>query len=368
MMKRVLVFLVLPLLVGAGSFVVTRTDAIPRIEAWWRGDPAIDLPEVIDVGECEQWKVVTGRFRVANRGGRVLEIRDVRTDCGCSGVERESGEGRVRVAALDLPPGASEELLIRWQVRGEPGSASRTQVHFRTNDPRHPEVRVDLIASSVTGGAFSVPATVVIGPVIAGDRSTQVVDIRDRAKPPRRIENVTNSLPERVTVRLLPIPREKAVDPLGGGQLIARVEVSNQSQSPGSLQGELTVFASGQPEPLLRIPFLGDVLPEVQLTPSILVLPRRSASGDVFRGSCLCRSARGIPFHLEAETVPEELAVRIEAVEQNPGVKRIEVEWKPSTPLRSPGGAREIRFRARLGTQTFSLKLDVNCRSLPSHG
>src|SRR5580704_9136439 len=93
-----LVVVVLPLIAGGGAYWYQTTQPFDRA-------PILEVPETVDVGECEPGKVVTANFTLGNRGRGLLHLEDFTTNCGCTVVEQELDGGQFGVSSVDVEPG-----------------------------------------------------------------------------------------------------------------------------------------------------------------------------------------------------------------------------------------------------------------------
>ncbi len=169
MKPRALCWIVVPLLIAAVVYAL-RTDEGRRIRATvTRSGPVVEFPAILDLGDRERGEVAVGRFTVANRGGGELLIDRIRTNCACSGLEREAEGEFIRVDSVRLGPDERAERVLRVSVRGRAGEAVRNQVYFRTNDPTRPEAVIETVIRNVTAGVTALPTSVIFGTVPRGE-------------------------------------------------------------------------------------------------------------------------------------------------------------------------------------------------------
>ena len=364
MKMRSLAWVLVPPLIG----VVIYTARSGDLRRWWAictdSAPVLECPATVALGEREVGKVAVARFTVANRGGGELLIDQIRTNCACSGLEREQDGQFGRIDALRLGPNEQTEVAIRVLVQGPPGEAVRNRVDFRSNDATRPRAAVDVLVSKIQGGVTILPNSVGFGVLSVGSEGRQVLEVFDAAVEPRVIDRVVSSCPEQVAVRLLPVDgtspqTKKAGEP---GVLIGRVEVMTRARAPGSLDGHVAVHLAGEDHPPTKVRYGGRVAPPVEVVPSLLVLPRATEAGPVYSGQCLCRSTDDKPLTLTAESTPEGLSVHVEAVEGIPSQWIVRIEWDPAQDEDVNRQApRKVRLRARVGNQDVPLEISVTC-------
>ncbi len=365
MKPRTFRYLVAFLLIVVASYLAT-TEAVRRI---WspalRRDPTVDYPAELDLGEHEIGDEVVTPFVIANRGRGELVVDQIRTNCSCTGMERELEGQYVRVESLRLRAGEQVHLVMRVSVRGVPvGAAMLNVVEFRTNDPSHPSGRIEAVVRCVFGGISCNPPSVVFGTVPVGTRIQQVVEVRDTAVTPRAIERVSVTRPERVLARLVPA----AEQPRGtesqenNGTLVGRVEVTVETGSPGEVDDFVRIHIAGREKNPDELVVIGRVTAPVEISPSLLVLPRASSGGPVYSGKCICRSTQGKPLTLSVDSVPPGLTADILA-EGAEGVRVVRVTWDPHRGKPPVDGQRQlIRLRAKAGEDEAVLELSVLLR------
>src|SRR5262245_26897227 len=104
-MRRLLCLVLVPLIAGVLAFAVSR--------AWlghFRSGPIIVFPATLDLGTREIGDLAVARFTIANRGDSPLLINDIRTNCSCTGIERERDDEFRRVEALQIRPGENADV------------------------------------------------------------------------------------------------------------------------------------------------------------------------------------------------------------------------------------------------------------------
>ncbi len=357
---RPLCWLTVPVLLGVTSFLVARWQG--RQEAPVRPlDPVVEYPAIVDLGERENGEQAIGRFSIANRGVQELVIDQVRTNCSCTGLEREE-EGRfVHLESVRLKPGQQANLAVRVAVRGVPvGASMHNVIEFQTNDPGQPTGRMDVFVRRVWGGVSINPPEVVFAPVAVGATVRKVLEIRDTATIPRTIGRVTSTDPKRLTVRLLPaetLPKEAEPNP--GGTLIGQVEVVVDTSEIGEVSGVVRVGLVGETRPPDEAQVAGRVTASVELRSSSLVLPRLTADGPLYSAQTLCRSTHGKALTVAADPAPMGLTVQIES-SGDATSKIVRITWDPTRGILSDKGQRQwIKLRARAGEEEVVLKLAV---------
>jgi hypothetical protein len=315
--------------------------------------PAIDFPETIELGELDQGQVVSQGLSISNRGGSPLQIGNVRTNCSCSGLEREVEGTAESVTELTIPPGEAVDLRVRLAVRGTPGLPLRTTLAFGTNDPLRPVGQIDLVVSRIRGVASN-PTAVVFGTVPVGRDPQQVVELRDLAGDRLAVERVSCSDTERFAARVLPNDENSPN--------LVRIEVTARTAASGTASGEMRVEVNTtKGQKTVVVPVTARVVAPVEASPSRVCLPRSSAGGPLYHATCVCRSASGKPMKLTPEGVAQELSVVVSGAPDGSSAQLVRIEWV------GPRGDAEIRERvlrlkASVESDEYPVEIRVTCK------
>lgn len=100
------------------------------------GSPAIvATPGEFDFGNIPAEDVVTGAVIIQNTGNRPLQIKELRTSCGCT----VATVGQTMVA-----PGAETPLTIHFDPQAHPGlyGPLLRMIYVQSNDPNQPELEI----------------------------------------------------------------------------------------------------------------------------------------------------------------------------------------------------------------------------------
>lgn len=93
-------------------------------------------PEVMDFGVVQQNESRSGDITIRNIGGAMLQIRDIKSDCGCTVAE---------VNQRELGPGESTLLSVTFNSKKFEGPQTKL-VKIYTNDPQSPVVEYQVLA------------------------------------------------------------------------------------------------------------------------------------------------------------------------------------------------------------------------------
>lgn len=361
MKLRHFLWAIVPILIGLSVYAARRNSRSLRTLA--RIGPVLECPETLDLGKRELGEVALSRFTIANRGGGQLEITGVQSNCSCSGLEQERNGNLVRLESLRLGAGEKAEVVMRVLVEGTPGIPRRTGVRFRTNDPDRPKMAIEAVVSKVMAGVTTIPTSASFGTLALGGEGRQVLDVFDSSRKPRAMERVASRNPDRVSVRMLPVPEDRAAptDRMLGVR-IGRLEVSAMTTAPGPLRSELEIYLQGELRPPTVIEVSGRVAAAVEVSPSFLALPRASSAGPVYIGECVCRGTDGKAFTLTADLPPAGLSVVLgtPAADFSQSVR---IEWDPAKIVERPtGGFPKVRLRAKVDGNETIMEVGIYCR------
>ncbi len=361
MKLRHFLWALVPLLIGLSVYAARRNSRSLRTLA--RIGPVLECPATLDLGKRELGEVALSRFTIANRGGGQLEITGVQSNCSCSGLEQERDGRFVRLESLRLSAGEKAEVVMRVLVQGTPGIPNRTGVRFLTNDPDRPEMAIEAVVSRVMAGVTTIPTSASFGTLSLGVEGRQVLDVFDSSKKPRAMERVASRNPDRVSVRMLPVPEDHAVaTDRKLGVRIGRLEVTAATTVPGPLTNEIEIYLQGEHRPPTIIEVSGRVAAAVEVLPSVLGLPRASSAGSIYFGECICRSTTGKTFTLTADSPPDGLSVVL-GMPAADFSQAVRIEWDPTLDVeRPPRGFPKVRLRANVEGKETIIEVGVYCR------
>jgi hypothetical protein len=125
----------LPKIKNAKPAEVTKT--VPAVQ--------VDFPKMVidktehDFGKIDKSKKVTAHIKFRNEGKAVLEIKDIKTSCGCTSAKPEK-----RV----YQPGESGEIAVTFNPARFQGPITKTVTIF-TNDPEKPQSKCKIKANII---------------------------------------------------------------------------------------------------------------------------------------------------------------------------------------------------------------------------
>ncbi len=147
----------------------------------------VDEPHY-NFGEQHTEQTIDHTFVIRNEGNATLEIRNIRSTCGCT-----VGE----VSSRSIPPGGTSEITGRYNLQGRRGT-QRSVLTVETNDRDQPRTR--LIMSGIAIQELHVqPNRVFFGQVHSGQKETRQIQLIGLPDKPFEIQGIENNS-EHITV------------------------------------------------------------------------------------------------------------------------------------------------------------------------
>ena len=178
------------LLVLVGVPLLVAVAVVGGRSAWHMSGqrkPALECPEMLDLGERDRGEIALCQFRVRNSGRALLTLDQFQTSCSCTGIERTVDGHSVGVRSVELGPKQDLELTARMAISAPQGQSQVVYVHFRTNDPAEPAHHIQIVVPRVRGGVYALPKAVVFGSIRVGDRAVRVLDLYDTGMIGRQV-------------------------------------------------------------------------------------------------------------------------------------------------------------------------------------
>lgn len=319
--------------------------------------PAINCPELLDLGERELGEELVAEVPIKNTGGQPLIFGNVRTSCTCSGLNRKKGNDFYSVSEWTIQPGQEEIAYLRMTVRGVTvNSELAVAVRFTTNDPNWPERTLIAKVRRVWGGTTHSPESVNFGTVLVGRKAERIVHLWDASNPPRRIDRVVSTNPTEVGVKLLPPDAEEPPPYRIKPQCIGRILITATCETKSAIDTTISVYAKDDSGRHDDIRVTGRVSESHILTPAAVSLPRKSEGGSVYSLQCLCRSYDNSPFALLSHESPSGIELSYESgVDKMSHLIRVNVDRS----LKPRAYEARIEIRTSLGARHIAMPIEV---------
>jgi hypothetical protein len=203
-----------------------------------------------DFGNIEYGKIVTYNFTIANTGGDILIIKDVRASCGCTAAKPQKSE---------LKPGESTAIEVMFNSNGRSGQQQK-YVFVNTNDPNNSEIKLKISgniinpSSSVSNKSpkLFLPETQYdFGSVAEGKIVSHTFKIVNKGKATLDIKDIKTSCG--CTAALV---SNKQISPGKEGTLKIDLDTKNRQ---GKLSRAITITSNDPDEPNKVITIYADI-------------------------------------------------------------------------------------------------------------
>lgn len=142
-------------------------------------------------GDINQNDIVRHSFQIANTGGDVLTILEVKASCGCTAATPDKKE---------LKPGESTQINVTFNSKGRKGPQTKT-ITIKTNDPESPVITLMIKGNVIakenneqSGAMIYLPEVQHdFGKVKEGEVVTYSFTFQNKGKLPLEIKNIQTS-------------------------------------------------------------------------------------------------------------------------------------------------------------------------------
>lgn len=229
---------------------VVLCAALVALCAGWAGAqaPRIVLPEpTYNFGEADNSQTIERAFEVRNEGDAPLEIRNVRSSCGCT---------VAHISHHVIEPGGSGTITGRLNLRGRNGPQN-SMLTIESNDPAQPQVRASIVGKAVAVMTFY-PPHVFFGNLASREAAEREVQIVGQSSDPFSITGVR-----------VDQPWFDAAHETPGVNSSHRIKLTSRSPLPlGALRAHLHVETDNPRMPSIDIPISVNVVGEIAFMPS----------------------------------------------------------------------------------------------------
>jgi hypothetical protein len=186
-------------------------------------------------------------------------------------------------------------------------------VEFATNDPSAPALKVTIVYTP-TAKLYCVPQTLIFGNLQPSQSAVASVDVyADGREEKFAWDRLTCEPADRFAIRFAPAP--PAESETLNGSIAAKIGTLHVTlrapDAPGPIADAMILKADAKE--VYRIPVSARCVPEFELSPATVFLPRRSASGPVYTSSVVCLSTAGREFRLRASPqAPPGLEIKVD--------------------------------------------------------
>ncbi len=204
-----------------------------------------------DFGDMKQQQTVTTSVTITNEGAGLLEIRDVRADCGCTVPS---------LAKRSLAPGESTDVTIEFNSKKFNGKIVKA-VHIETNDPLNPLVDIMITANVHTALIIS-PASQRLGfsPSLSGESVSR-----------QAIFTATGDSPLEISAGATRkgLFEAKVINNLDGNPKMAALEITvPTTMPPGQQRDQIRVTTNLPDFPTVDIEMKAWIMQEITASPA----------------------------------------------------------------------------------------------------
>lgn len=359
MRQTILVYCLIPLAIAGVAYTISVIGLRAGVSGNDKSLPCLECPSELDLGARDKGEIVSVRFAISNRGATPLVIDPIRSSCSCTILERNEGGRSTPVRCLTLQPKGSADLDLQIRVDGPIGQPMRYVIELHTNDANRPVHHIEALVTSVRGGVFSSPTSIIFGSVSAGQEVRRITDILDDSTL-AHIDHLESSNPERVSVRLLPPVAQAEASSRDHPAVIGRIEVAVSANTHGEIDESVRVHIAGKLRQPLVVPVMGKVVGPVEVVPPKLVLPQVSGSGPLYSGVFLLRSPDGRATVITEKTAPPGFTVEYSA-DEKVGPTLVRITWDRKVGAALADTTAYVRLRVLAGNTESTLVLPVTC-------
>lgn len=237
----------------SGVFVMALVASAGTAWGQDAGKPTIFSPEpVYDFGDRDNEQDVKHEFTIVNLGTAPLEIRDVRTSCGCTVAELKK-----RV----LQPGEETQIGSTLKLSGRQGPQNRT-ITVASNDPDNPAYQLGFKGNAISAIMYD-PQFINLGRVVDDEVHSQAITLKAGTDSVEfNVIGVDSSLPQIET-------EVKTVREGKEYEIIAR---NSEPLKEGNLNGLITINTDYAKRPSYQVRFFAQVIGGIEVRPDTLTL------------------------------------------------------------------------------------------------
>lgn len=207
-------------------------------------------------GQIYKGQKVEHIYKFENRGKDILEIKKVKTSCGCTAVILTNDT---------IPPGETGEIKATFSSGSISGNINKS-ITVASNDPVTPKFRLT-ISGEIINDLIINPEHIDFGSVSVGEESIKTVTIKSQTEPDFKIKKITSSKP---------FIDAKIVEEKNGEHII---EIAlKHNPVIGRFSGGIYLETNSHIQQKVNIPFFGEIEGD------ITTYPKKIYYGPVVKG------------------------------------------------------------------------------------
>lgn len=281
---------------------------------------------ILDLGTIEPGKSAMCFFQILNRGGKPLTVYKAITSCGCLGVQKAMPEGLRPIGTEVIEPGKHLSLRVTLGMKSVQQNIANESVVMETNDPKNHWVIVKLIAHA-PGRIIEMPTELELGSMRPGEEITRQIEVWDTGTTQRVALTKVSSGPDIIiTSNNIKSASDESYY-RGLGRLLYNIDLSLRLPVREGHYHDTITLTNESRHFSLTVPVRTHVLPNNELIPSAVILPRISGDQLAFKIECICRNTWGKTISVVSREAPVGLSVSVNRG-LDPCTASIAIEWK----------------------------------------
>jgi hypothetical protein len=282
-------------------------------------------------GQIYKGQKVEHIYKFENRGKDILEIKKVKSSCGCTAVILTNDT---------IPPGETGEIKAIFSSGSLSGNIKKS-ITVASNDPDTPKYRLT-ISGEIIKDLIIKPENIDFGLVPIGEETSETITIKSQTAPDFKIKKITSSKPFIDTT----IVGEE------NGEYIIKIELKHHPVI-GRFSGGIYLETNSQIQQKVHIPFFGEIAGD------ITTYPKKIYYGSVVKGKELTQklyvkvNKSNIEI-LKIKTFPDYISARIIEKKENENPHYlIEVKLHSEAAFGNIGGVLELHTNSKIQPVTL---------------
>jgi len=239
-----------------GAEAIHDNDKVSDISDSAQGPTIFFEKPDFDFGQIFKGQKVEHIYEFENRGKDILNIRKVKTSCGCTAAI---------LTNKTIPPGNTGEIRATFNPGFRTGNVTKS-ISVISNDPERPSYKLTISGEIIEDVSIK-PRNIDFGSVSLGEKTSKTVTIKSQTKPDFKIKKITPSKP----FINASITEEK------NGEYIIKVALENNPEI-GRFSGGIYLETNSQRQKKVTVPFFGEIVGDVT------TYPKKIYFGFVARG------------------------------------------------------------------------------------
>ena len=231
---------------------------------------------VYEFGEMDNGLDVEHDFVLKNEGDLTLEIKNVRTSCGCT---------VANISEKMVKPGMETTVKTKLTLRNRNGPQHKN-ITVESNDPKQPNYVLTLQGSAVMEMQVR-PVQVLLGNLAAGSVATGSVEVMTTSTNPVTVLEATCDSPN----------IETRIETVEAGKTYKVTVVTKPPLPKGTVRGTLHIVTDYQKNPEYDIPVSGLVVSDIIVAPPEIILNEK-ANGEPVTRYLVIRGAQAVEFQV----------------------------------------------------------------------